>query len=122
VSEQWRHIMDDGSSKPLTEELMNKYLSGKATPEEQRLVEESMANDDFENDALEGLETLPNAAERQSQVKELNNFIQQQTASKKTKRKRKFDNLNSWMYIIVTTVFFLIIIGLLVWYYSKPKT
>ena len=95
----------------INEELLIKYLEGKLSKEEAHAVEQHMANSDFVNDAVEGLEQIKSKKNIPILLNELNKDLQKQTQKPKNKRaKRKLKDIDG-MLITVVIVLMLCILG-----------
>src|SRR6476620_12803466 len=91
-----------GPDGELNEEKLKKYISGEASPEETHFVEKQMADSDFVNDAVEGLQAISSKQKLDDYVNQLNKNLHQHLISKKErKNKRKIKELSS---IILTIV------------------
>ncbi|MDR3680484.1 MAG: hypothetical protein P4L41_11005 [Flavipsychrobacter sp.] len=95
----------------LPEERLIAYLEGKLTPAEQHEVEQWLAMEGMEGDALEGLQNIP-AVEARTTVNRLNHQLQNTINYKKRKRRQIADNKWAWMAIIV--ILLLAVLGYLV--------
>lgn len=99
------------SNKDIDNQKLMDYISGKLSGKEKHEVEEWMIDNNFENEALEGLQTLPDKKDLQIYVdqlnKELNNYLQQ----KKHRRDRRKIKEIPWSYVAIVLVLMLIIIA-----------
>lgn len=64
-----------GSPEEIPQEMLLRYVSGKATPVEQRLIEKQLSDDPFLADALEGLMKIKDTAALQKQLSEIDTAI-----------------------------------------------
>lgn len=95
------------SDDELSEAQLKKYLSGEANAEELHAVEKSMADDEFVNDAVEGLQDFSSQAKLDDYVEQLNKKLHQQLElPKERKKKREIKNLSL---IIIAVIIILII-------------
>src|SRR5438045_1602668 len=79
------------------QQLMD-YLSNRLSKTENHEVEKNMAEDEFMNDAVEGLQIIENKKDMQAYVEQLNSDLKKQIAKNK-KRKDKLrlkDNINTY--------------------------
>ncbi len=115
-----QNIWQDGG-EPTDEQLM-KYLNGTLSKEERHDFERKMADSDFTNDAVEGLENFADKQKLDVYVHELNKQLAKNTAAKqKRKNKRKLKQ-QDWVLISVITVLLLCMLGYLgVRQYHKSK-
>jgi ferric-dicitrate binding protein FerR (iron transport regulator) len=70
----------------LREETLMLYLEGKLTPKQQHEVEQWLADEGMEADALEGLQTL-NAGETRASINKLNQHLHKTLGKRKHKRR-----------------------------------
>src|SRR5689334_2921317 len=95
----------------LNEDKLKKYLSGNISDEERHEIEKQMADSDFINDAVEGLETVENKQKLDEYVNHVNKDLHQYiSGKKKIKEKRKIKDL-SWIIIAVIVILLLCILG-----------
>jgi hypothetical protein len=98
---------DDG----LNEEKLKKYLSGSISEADRYEIEKQMADSDFVNDAMEGLQTVSDKQKLNEYVNHLNKDLRQYLAEKKqVKEKRKIKDL-SWIIIAVIVILLLCILA-----------
>ncbi|MFC4230602.1 hypothetical protein ACFOW1_01780 [Parasediminibacterium paludis] len=91
-------------------QLIN-YLVGNLSDEERHAIELQMLEDDFANDAIEGLENVSNKAQLDTYVKQLNQQLQKQIATKKQRKaKRKLAD-NQWLVISICVVLAICLLG-----------
>ena len=72
-------------NKDIEQEKLLDYLNKKLSAAEAHEVEKQMAEDEFMNDAVEGLENFKNKKDLSLLVDQLNNDLKKQTAKKKKK-------------------------------------
>lgn len=109
------------SGEPTDEQLM-KYLNGTLTEEERYALEKQMADSDFTNDALEGLENFNDRQKLAIYVQELNKQLAKNTAAKKKRKNKRKLKQQDWVFISVIIVLLLCILGYLgVREYNKLK-
>jgi hypothetical protein len=87
------------------------YISGKLSGKDKHEVEQWMIDNNFESEAMEGLQTLTDKKDLQAYVdqlnKELNNYLHQ----KKLRRdKRKIKEI-PWSYLAIVLILMLIIVA-----------
>ena len=101
-------------NKDIEQEKLLDYLNKKLSDADAHEVEKQMADDEFMNDAVEGLEHFKNKERLLLLVEQLNKDLKKQTAKKnKRKEKRKLKD-QPWIYIAVITFLLLIIIAFIV--------
>src|SRR3954466_9043061 len=101
-------ILEPGDE--LNEEQLKKYVSGETSKEEMHAVEKQMADSDFVNDAVEGLQAFSQKQKLDDYVNQLNKNLHQHLVLKKqTKEKRKIRDL-SWIILAVIIILLLCIL------------
>ena len=93
-----------------TQQLMD-YLSGKLSGEALHELERSMADNEFLNDAIEGLQQMSNKKDMQSYVDELNASMQKTLQKKKQRRLKRRLKEEPWGIIAVVIVITLCLLG-----------
>ena|SRR5215210_746987 len=110
--EDLTNILQDDDE--LNEDKLKKYLEGNISEQERYEIEKQMADSDFVNDAVEGLQTISNKQKLDEYVNHLNKDLHQYLATKKqVKEKRKIKDL-SWIIIAVIVILLLCILAYMV--------
>jgi hypothetical protein len=99
------------SNKDIDNQQLMDYLSGQLSGEQQHAVERSMADSDFMNDAVEGLQNIPDKKDLQNYVDELNAALQKSMQKKKLRRQKRRLKDEPWAYIAVILILLLCIIA-----------
>jgi len=98
-------------SKDIEQDKLLDYLNKKLSATEAHEVEKQMADDDFMNDAVEGLENFKNKKDLSLLVNQLNKDLKKQTENKKLKKdKRKLQD-QPWLYFTIVLLLILVIIS-----------
>jgi hypothetical protein len=98
----------------INEEELRKYLSGNISDEERYVIEKKMADSEFVNDAVEGLQQFSSKQKLNDLVNHLNNHLHQYIESKKEiKEKRKIKDL-SWIILAVIIILLLCMLAYIV--------
>ena len=114
----WKDILS-GNDEQLTEEELLMYLDENVPEEEKRTIENKISNNPFELDALQGLLQVQNKDNLSKHVKQLNQKLQQLTAKRHRKEKRKI-NIFQWMLLALGILLFTCIIGyIIIWLHNK---
>jgi len=99
------------SNKDIDNQKLMDYLSGKLPEQEKHEVEKWMSDNDFANEAMEGLQHFNTKKDLQVYVdqlnKELNQYIQQK---KKRREKRKIKDA-PWLYVTIFLLLTLVVIA-----------
>ena len=93
------------------QETLMRYLQGKLSEQEQHEVEKQMMGDDFEADALEGLQEFENKKDLSSLVDQLNADLKRRTEKKKRAKEKMKLNLDSNLIIAVVIILLLIAVS-----------
>jgi len=102
-----------GSNKkqPLSEDKLMAYLEGKLPAQEQHEVEQWLADEGMESDAVEGLNTIA-PMETKTMVDKLNHTLGK--ATKKTKKRRKPLKTNELTIIAIAMILMLAVIAFVI--------
>jgi hypothetical protein len=93
------------------QETLLRYLQGKLSDQEQHEVEKQMMGDDFEADALEGLQEFKNKKNLSLLVDQLNADLKRRTEKKRRFKEKMKLNLDSNLIIAVVIILLLIILS-----------
>lgn len=93
------------------QETLMRYLQGKLSEQEQHEVEKKMMGDDFESDALEGLQEFKSKKDLSLLVDQLNADLKRRTEKKKRAREKMKLHLDSNLIIAVVIILLLIAIS-----------
>ncbi|MCD6062634.1 MAG: hypothetical protein K0R82_545 [Flavipsychrobacter sp.] len=104
-------ILKNGDKGKLPEEMLQAYLEGRLSPEQQHEVEAWLAEEGMESDAVEGLKNLP-PSETRHLVDRLNYDLRHELTKKKRRRKAITDN--QWAWLAVLIVLMLCVLGFVV--------
>ena len=87
------------------------YLQGKLEGEQRHEIEKQLSENDFESDAVEGLQALENKQRINHLVEQLNRDLKKKTARKKLRRdKLRLPNQN-WLVISALILILLIVLS-----------
>lgn len=101
-------------NKDIDQEKLLQYLNNHMSDAEQHAFEMQMNDDEFMNDAVEGLQSVENKSNIQGLVEQLNRDLKKQIdKNKKRKEKRKLPD-QPWVYYAVILILLLVVIGYLV--------
>ncbi len=113
----WNHILKE--EEELNEQELLQYLQGKASDELRFTIEKTMADTDFVNDAVEGLQQFNNPAKLASIKNELNQELIKITRKKISRKKVRRIADQYWLIIAVFGILVLSVVGyLLIQFYS----
>lgn len=95
----------------MNQEELLRYLEGNATPEERFAIEKQMADSDFLNDAVEGLQDFQDKKKLQQYAAQLNIQLRKQTAKEKKRKLKRGIKDQNWVLISIVTILLLCILG-----------
>lgn len=98
-----------------------KYLNGELTPEENHEVEKEMISSGMMNDAVEGLQSVPNRSKLKFYEKELQSKLKKQLQKRDQKRESKKIKELPWLYIAIVIVILLVIISYAIIHHSMQQ-
>ena len=101
-------------NKDIEQEKLLDYLNKNLSAAEAHEVEKQMADDEFMNDAMEGLENFKNKKDVSLMVQQLNSEMKKQTAKKKARKEKRKLKDQPWLYITIVTLLILVIVAYIV--------
>ena len=101
-------------NKDIEQEKLLDYLNKNLSAAEAHEVEKQMADDEFMNDAVEGLENFKNKKDVSLMVEQLNSELKKQTAKKKARKEKRRLKDQPWLYITILTLLILVIVAYVV--------
>ena len=113
MSDELKDILSN-LNKDIEQEKLLQYLNRKMSDEEQHAFEKQMNEDDFMNDAVEGLQSLENKNNIDLVVQQLNADLKKQLDKKKRRKEKRKLKEQPWVYFSVVLILLLIIITWLV--------
>lgn len=113
MSENFKDILSN-LNKDIEQEKLLDYLNKKLSASEAHELEKQMADDEFMNDAVEGLEHFKDRSNLSSLVEQLNRDLKKQTAKKKERKEKRKLKEQPWLYITLVILLLLIIISFVV--------
>jgi len=113
MNKDWLNILAN-SNKDIDNQQLMDYLSGKLSGEALHDLERSMADSEFLNDAVEGLQQMSNKKDMQAYVDQLNASMQQALEKKKQRRLKRRLKEDPWGLLAVILVIALCILGYIV--------
>ncbi|CAN5151619.1 hypothetical protein BH09BAC2_BH09BAC2_17200 [soil metagenome] len=101
------------SNKDIDNQKLMDYLSNKLSQEDRHEFEKQMADSEFVNDAVEGLEAMQDKNSAMHLAEKLNADLHKQLSKKKTKRNKLKLKDQPWVYYAVILILFLLIVSYL---------
>lgn len=99
------------SNKDIDNQKLMDYISGKLSGSEKHQVEQWMIDNNFESEAMEGLQIMKDKKDLEKYVNQLNKELNQYLKQKKQRRDRKKIKEIPWSYFAIVLVLLLIIIA-----------
>jgi len=113
MSDDLKDILSNLNNDIEQEKLLD-YLNKNLSAAEAHELEKQMADDEFMNDAVEGLENFKDKKNLTSLVEQLNRDLKKQTEKKKLKKEKRKLKDQPWLYITIVTLLLLVIIAYVV--------
>ncbi|WP_276481808.1 hypothetical protein [Paraflavitalea pollutisoli] len=104
------------SNKDIDNQKLMDYLAGKLSEAEKHEVERWMADNDFADEAMEGLEQFSNKKDLTGYVDQLNKELNQYIQQKKQRREKRRIPEQPWTYLAIFLVLALIVLA---WFIIK---
>ncbi len=102
------------SNKDIDNQKLMDYISGKLSGKDKHEVEQWIVDNNFENEALDGLQIVKDKKDLDAYVNQLNKELNQYLQQKKQRRDRKKIKEIPWSYLAIVLVLLLIIIAYVV--------
>lgn len=102
------------SNKDIDNQKLMDYLSGKLSEQEKHEVEMWMVDNDFENEAVEGLQQMTGNKKLEGYVDQLNKELHQYISTKKDRREKRKINNPFWVYVAIALILLIIILAYMV--------
>ena len=102
------------SNKDIDNQKLMDYLSGKLSEQEKHEVEKWMVDNEFANEAMEGLQQLAGKKNIEGYVDQLNKELHHYIQQKKERREKRTINNSYWVYVAIVFILLIIILAWLV--------
>ncbi|MEO6733364.1 MAG: hypothetical protein ABIN01_19230 [Ferruginibacter sp.] len=102
------------SNKDIDNQQLMDYLSNQLSKADSHAIEKSMADDEFMNDAVEGLQKMENSKNMQAYVEQLNDDLHKQIAKNKKRKDKRQLKEQPYTYIAVILILILLIVSFVV--------
>ncbi len=109
MSDDLKNILNN-SNKDIDNQKLMDYLSKQLSKQDSHDLEKMMADDEFMNDAVEGLEQFSNVKKLPLSVEQLNRDLQKQLAKKKSRKEKRKIKDQPWVYFTIILLLVLTII------------
>jgi hypothetical protein len=98
------------SNKDIDNQQLMDYLAGKLSAADAHEVEKLMAENDFMNDAMEGLGTIENKKDINVYVEQINRDLKNKVEKKLLRREKRKLKEYPWVYLAIITVLALLLL------------
>lgn len=109
MSDELKDILSN-LNKDIEQEKLLDYLNKKLSAGEAHELEKQMADDEFMNDAVEGLEEIKNKKDLSLYVEQLNQDLKKQLDKKKKRREKRKLQDQPWIYFAIVLLLVLIVV------------
>jgi hypothetical protein len=99
------------SNKDIDNQKLMDYISGKLSGKDKHEVEQWIVDNNFENEAIDGLQSVKDKKDLDAYVIQLNKELNQYLQQKKQRRDRKKIKEIPWSYLAIVIVLLLMIIA-----------
>lgn len=113
MSDDLKNILNN-SNKDIDNQKLMDYLSQQLSNQESHELEKMMAEDEFINDAVEGLEQFSNKKNMAVSVEHLNRELQKQIAKKKGRKEKRKLKEQPWVYFTIILLLILLVVSYLI--------
>jgi predicted anti-sigma-YlaC factor YlaD len=107
MSENYKDILSNLSTE-VDQELLMQYLEGKLSDAKKHEVEKQLAQGNFEEDALEGLQDFKDKEQLQYMVEMLNRDLKKKTEKKKKRREKMKIKEQPWLWVSILILILLV--------------
>jgi len=101
-------------STDVDQETLLLYLQGKLSEEKKHEVEKQLLQNEFNEDAMEGLQEIKDKQQIQYMVEMLNRDLKKKTEKKKKRREKMKIKDQPWLYISILILLLLIVLSYIV--------
>ena len=109
MSENYKDILSHLSTD-IDQETLLLYLQGKLSEEKKHEVEKKLIQNEFDDDAVEGLQEIKDKQQIQYMVEMLNRDLKKKTEKKKKLREKMKIKDQPWLYITILITLLLIVL------------
>jgi hypothetical protein len=113
MSDELKDILSN-LNKDIEQEKLLQYLNRNMSDAEQHSFEKQMNDDEFMNDAVEGLQSLENKNNIAGLVQQMNADLKKQLEKKKKRKQKRKLSEQPWIYFSIVLLLLLMIVAYLV--------
>jgi hypothetical protein len=121
MSDDLKDILNN-SNKDMDNQKLMDYLSRKLSAQDSHDLEKMMADDEFINDAVEGLEQIGDTKKVSLSVEDLNRELKKQIAKNKNRKEKRKLKEQPWVYFTIILLLLLVVVGYILVKKSSNKT
>ena len=107
MSENYKDILSNLSTE-VDQETLLLYLQGKLSEEKKHEVEKQLLQDEFDDEAMEGLQDIKDKEQLQYMVEMLNRDLKKKTEKKKKHREKMTIKYQPWLYVSILILLLLV--------------
>src|SRR4029077_17750899 len=100
MPENYKDILSNLSTD-VDQETLLLYLQGKLSEEKKHEIEKQLMQNEFDDDAMEGLQQIKDKQQIQYMVEMLNRDLKKKTEKKKKRRERMKIKDQPWLYVSI---------------------
>jgi hypothetical protein len=109
MSENYKDILSNLSTE-VDQETLLLYLQGKLSEEKKHEIEKKLMQNEFDDDAMEGLHEIKDKQQIQYMVEMLNRDLKKKTEKKKKRREKLKIKDQPWLFISILILILLILL------------
>jgi hypothetical protein len=109
MTDDLKNILSN-SNKDIDNQQLMDYLRKQLSKADNHEVEKNMADDEFMNDAVEGLQNFDTKKDVQAYIIELHNELQKQLLKKKKRKDKHRIKDQPWVYLAILIILILLIL------------
>jgi len=102
------------SNKDIDNQQLMDYLSNQLSKADSHAMEKDMVDDEFMNDAVEGLQKMEHPKDMQAFVEQLNNDLHKQIAKNKNRKEKRGLKEQPYTYVTIIIILILVVISFIV--------
>ena len=103
-------------SPDIDQDILLRYLQGRLSPEQRHEVEKQLLENDFNEDAIEGLQEIHDKEQIPYIVEKLNRDLRKKTEKKKLRHEKLRIKNQPWLYISILILIILLVLAYIVIY------
>ena len=115
MPDNYKDILSNLSTE-IDQETLLLYLQGKLSEEKKHEVEKKLMENDFADEAMEGLQQFKDKEQVNYMVEMLNRDLKKRTEKKKNRRERMKIKDQPWLYVSILILIILLVISYIVIY------